>query len=237
MKTIGLLGGMSWESTAVYYSVANQLVRDRLGGLNSAKIVLDSLNFAEIAQLQRADEWDRAAEVLTLHAQRLERAGADMILICTNTMHLLYDHVQEAVTVPVIHIGDAAAAAARKQNLQKVGLLGTAFTMEKDFYRERIASHGLEVIVPEPADRALVHRAIFEELAVGIISESTRAMFQRIMADLVAAGAQGVVLGCTEIELLVHAEDCQVPVFPTARIHIETAVDAALGEAVSSEPQ
>ena len=229
MKTIGLLGGMSWESTAVYYSVANQLVRDRLGGLNSAKILLDSLNFAEVAQLQRTDEWDQAAEVLARHAQGLERAGADMILICTNTMHLLYDNVQEAVTVPVLHIGDTVAAAVRNQSLQKVGLLGTAFTMEKDFYRE--------VIVPEPADRALVHRAIFEELAVGIISESTRTMFQRIMADLVAAGAQGIVLGCTEIELLVHEEDCSVPVFPTARIHIETAVNAAMREAATSEPQ
>ncbi|MGK0716288.1 aspartate/glutamate racemase family protein [Leucobacter sp. W1153] len=237
MKTIGLLGGMSWESTAVYYQIANQLVRERMGGLNSANILLDSLNFAEVAKLQQADEWSQAAELLARHATRLERAGADMILICTNTMHLLYDRVRDAVGVPVLHIGDTVAAAAQDQGVHKVGLLGTAFTMEKEFFRDRIEGHGLEVIVPDPADRALVHRAIFEELAVGIISDSTRAMFRRIMGQLVAAGAQGIILGCTEIELIVGSEDCTVPVFPTAKIHIEAAVDAALGEEVSSEPQ
>ncbi|MBN9613472.1 MAG: aspartate/glutamate racemase family protein [Actinobacteria bacterium] len=228
MKTIGLIGGMSWESTAVYYREANEMVRDRLGGLNSAKIALASLNFDEISELQKAARWDEAGEVLAQTARGLEAAGADMILICTNTMHLLIDQVQAAVQVPVLHIGDVAADAVRDEGLEKVGLLGTAFTMEKEFYRERIASHGIEVIVPDAEDRALVHRAIFEELAMGIVSDETRAAFRRIIDKLIAEGAQGIILGCTEIELLVCQDDSPVPVFPTARLHIEAAVERAL---------
>lgn len=230
MRSIGLLGGMSWESTAEYYRVGNEMVRDRLGGLNSAQILLDSLNFADIAELQRADEWAAAGRVLAEHARGLERAGADMILICTNTMHLLYEEVQAAVTVPVIHIADAAADAVRQRGLRTVALLGTAFTMEKAFYRDRIEQHGLSVLVPDAADRATVHHAIFAELALGVVREETRAAFQAIIGRLVAAGAEGVILGCTEIELLVRQEDSPVPVFPTARIHMETATELALAE-------
>lgn len=228
MRTIGLIGGMSWESTAVYYREANELVRARLGGLNSARILLASVNFAEISRLQREGAWDEAEAVLVEQARVLERAGADMILICTNTMHLLFDGVQGAVDARVLHIGDVTADAIRAAGLTQVGLLGTAFTMEKEFYRDRIAAHGLEVIVPEAEDRALVHRAIFDELAVGVLSDETRAAFRAIINRLVARGAQGVILGCTEIELLIGTADSPVPVFPTARLHIEAAVDLAL---------
>jgi len=228
MKTIGMIGGMSWESTAIYYREANQLVRDRLGGLSSAKIALASLDFQEISELQSADRWDDAAQILAETAQGLERAGADMVLICTNTMHLLIDEVQAAVQVPVLHIGDVAGEAVAQQGLSKVGLLGTAFTMEKAFYRDRIASHGVEVIVPEEEDRNFIHRAIFDELAVGVASEATRKGFAEIIARLVAEGAEGIILGCTEIELLVTQADSPVPVFPTAKLHIEAAVDLSL---------
>lgn len=228
MRTIGLIGGMSWESTAVYYREANRMVRDRLGGLNSAKILLASLNFEEISELQKAAEWDAAGEILAGTARSLERAGADLLLICTNTMHLLVDQVQAAVDVPVLHIGDVVAEAVQARGLHRVALLGTAFTMEKPFYRERIAGHGLEVLVPGEADRAEIHRAIFQELAVGVVSDETRAAFRGIIDRLVAQGAEGVILGCTEIELLVDQADSPVPVFPTARLHIEAAVERAL---------
>lgn len=228
MKTIGMIGGMSWESTAIYYRDANELVRDRLGGLHSAKILLESLDFQAISNLQNADRWDDAAEILCNTARSLEQAGADMVLICTNTMHLLIDQVQAAVQVPVLHIGDVAGKAAASQGLVKVGLLGTAFTMEKDFYRDRIASHGIEVIVPEVEDRQAVHQAIFGELALGVCSDETRKKFREIITKLVAEGAEGIILGCTEIELLVTQADSSVPVFPTAKLHIEAAVDLAL---------
>lgn len=228
MRTIGLIGGMSWESTAVYYREANELVRTRLGGLNSAKIMLASLNFHEISELQRAAEWETAGAVLADAARGLESAGAEIILICTNTMHLLVDQVQAAVAAPVLHIGDVAAEAVLARGLHRVALLGTAFTMEKAFYRERIASHGLEVIVPAEDDRRAIHRAIFEELAVGVVSDETRMQFRGIIKRLIAAGAQGIILGCTEIELLISEADSPVPVFPTARLHIEAAVEQAL---------
>lgn len=228
MKTIGMIGGMSWESTAIYYRDANELVRDRLGGLHSAKILLESLDFQQISNLQNADRWDDAANILSNTAQSLERAGADIILICTNTMHLLIDQVQATVQVPVIHIADVAGEAAIAQGLTKVGLLGTAFTMEKDFYRDRIAAHGLEVIVPGEEDRGVVHQAIFGELALGVCSEHTRTQFRNIIARLVAQGAQGIILGCTELELLVTQDDSSVPVFPTAKLHVAAAVELAL---------
>ena len=228
MRTIGLIGGMSWESTVVYYQRANELVRDRLGGLNSARIIMDSMNFEEISALQKSDRWDLAALRLAQSAEGLEKAGADMILICTNTMHKVMDEVQCAVRVPLVHIGDTVAARVHEAGLTKVGLLGTAFTMEQDFYKDRIAGHGLEVITPEAGDRAFIHRVIFEELACGVISDESRAAYQRIIEGLVARGAQGIILGCTEIELLIKASDSSVPVFPTAAIHIEAAVDLAL---------
>lgn len=225
-----MIGGMSWESTAIYYRAANEIIRDRLGSLNSAKVLLASLNFQQISELQRAARWDEAARVLAEVARDLERSGADMVLICTNTMHLVFDEVQAAVGVPVLHIGDIVAEAVKAEGLDRVALLGTAFTMEKEFYRDRIAGHGIEMLVPGPQQRTMVHEAIFDELALGVISEETRARFRSIIDELVLQGAQGIVLGCTEIEMLVTQQDSPVPVFPTARLHIEAAVELALGD-------
>ena len=227
MKTIGLLGGMSWESTAEYYRIANQTVRDRMGGLHSAKILLDSVDFAEIGLMQREDRWGDAADLLATHARGLQDAGAEMVLICTNTMHKVAPEVSAAIDVPLLHIADAAAAAVHTAGLSRVGLLGTAFTMEQPFYRERLAEHGLDVVIPGDRDRELVHRVIFDELAMGIVSDESRASYRRIIEGLVADGAEGIILGCTEIELLVTGEDCPVPVFPPPPLHIEAAVEAA----------
>ncbi|MFE6749818.1 aspartate/glutamate racemase family protein [Kitasatospora purpeofusca] len=228
MKTIGLLGGMSWESTATYYRLLNELTRDRLGGLHSAKCVLYSVDFAEVERLQVAGEWEAAGRLLADAARAVEAAGAELLLICTNTMHKVADQVAGAVSVPLLHLADATAAAVLAAGVTRVGLLGTAFTMEQDFYRDRLASHGLDVLVPDPAGRALVHRVIYEELCLGVVREESRAEYRRVIAELVAQGAQGVILGCTEIELLVGPGDSAVPVFPTTRIHAEAAVTAAL---------
>ncbi|MFJ9460779.1 aspartate/glutamate racemase family protein [Kitasatospora sp. NPDC101447] len=230
MKTLGLIGGMSWESTAEYYRLLNELTRDRLGGLHSARLVLHSVDFAVIERLQTAGRWDEAGEVLAAAARSLEAAGADLLLICTNTMHKVAGHVEAAVSVTLLHLADATAAAVRAAGLRRVGLLGTAFTMEQDFYRGRLASGGLDVLVPDADARALVHRVIYEELCVGVVREESRAAYRRVIGDLVAAGAEGIVLGCTEIELLVRQEDSPVPVFPTARLHAEAAVAAALDD-------
>ncbi|WP_327267038.1 aspartate/glutamate racemase family protein [Streptomyces sp. NBC_01232] len=232
MKTIGLLGGMSWESTAEYYRLLNEFTRERLGGLHSARCVLYSVDFAEIEQLQAQGRWDEAGRVLAAAARSLEAAGADLVLLCTNTMHKVADQVQAAVSIPLLHLADATADAVRAQGLQRVGLLGTAFTMEQDFYRGRLAAGGLEVSVPDAGGRSLVHRVIYEELCLGVVREESRTAYREVIAGLVAAGAQGIILGCTEIELLVSAEDSPVPVFPTARIHAAAAVDAALGRGV-----
>ncbi|MFJ4671227.1 aspartate/glutamate racemase family protein [Kitasatospora purpeofusca] len=228
MKTIGLLGGMSWESTATYYRLLNELTRDRLGGLHSAKCVLYSVDFAEVERLQAAGEWEAAGRLLADAARAVEAAGAELLLICTNTMHKVADQVAGAVSVPLLHLADATAAAVLAAGVTRVGLLGTAFTMEQDFYRDRLAAHGLDVLVPDPAGRALVHRVIYEELCLGVVREESRAEYRRVIAELVAEGAQGVILGCTEIELLVGPGDSAVPVFPTTRIHAEAAVTAAL---------
>ncbi|KPI34026.1 aspartate racemase [Actinobacteria bacterium OV450] len=228
MKTIGLLGGMSWESTAEYYRLLNELTRDRLGGLHSARCVLYSVDFAEIEQLQARGRWAEAGEILAAAAQRLEAAGADLVLICTNTMHKVADRVQAGLSVPLLHLADATADAVKTAGLTRIGLLGTAFTMEQEFYRGRLSAAGLDVRVPDADGRALVHRVIYEELCRGVVSGPSRAACRRVIADLVAAGAEGIVLGCTEIELLIGAADSPVPVFPTARIHAEAAVEAAL---------
>ncbi|RKE17555.1 aspartate/glutamate racemase family protein [Streptomyces sp. TLI_171] len=228
MKTIGLLGGMSWESTAAYYRLLNELVRERLGGLHSAKCVLYSVDFAEVERLQAAGEWAAAGELLAGAARDVRAAGAELLLICTNTMHKVAEQVAGAVDIPLLHLGDATAEAVLAAGVRRVGLLGTAFTMEQDFYRERLASHGLEVIVPDARGRELVHRVIYQELCVGVVREESRAGYREVIADLVAAGAEGVILGCTEIELLIGAADSPVPVFPTTRIHAEAAVTAAL---------
>ncbi|ARF53134.1 aspartate/glutamate racemase family protein [Streptomyces gilvosporeus] len=228
MKTIGLLGGMSWESTAEYYRLLNELTRERLGGLHSSRCVLYSVDFAEIERLQTEGRWDVAAEILAQAAKALEAAGADLLLICTNTMHKVADEVAAAVSVPLLHLADTTASAVRAQGLRRVGLLGTAFTMEQDFYRGRLTARGLDVLVPDGPGRRAVHQVIYEELCVGIVREESRRAYQAIIQDLVAAGAEGIVLGCTEIELLISEDDSPVPVFPTTRLHAEAAVALAL---------
>ncbi|MFJ9808750.1 aspartate/glutamate racemase family protein [Streptomyces sp. NPDC101158] len=229
MKVIGLIGGMSWESTAVYYRLLNEGVRDRLGGLHSAKCLVYSVDFADIERLQAAGRWDEAGEVLAAAARSLEAAGAELLLICTNTMHKVADRVSAAVDVPLLHLADATATAVRGAGLSRVGLLGTAFTMEQDFYRDRLAAHGLDVLVPHADDRALVHRVIYDELCLGVIREESRTAYRAVIDRLVASGAEGVILGCTEIELLVAPEHSPVPVFATTRLHAEAAVAASLG--------
>jgi len=229
MKTIGLIGGMSWESTIPYYRLINEAVRERLGGLHSARLVLHSVDFAEIEQLQRAGEWDAAGAILAQAARGLEAAGAELLLIGANTMHKVAPAVAATVRIPLLHVADATAAAVKAAGLDTVGLLGTRFTMEQAFYVERLQQHGLTVIVPEADARALVHRVIYEELCRGRILDASRAAYREVMAALVAQGAQGIVLGCTEIALLVDAGDASVPLFDTTRLHAIAAVDWALG--------
>jgi len=229
MKTIGLIGGMSWESSLEYYRILNRTVAARLGGLHSARCVLVSVDFAEIESLQHAGRWEEAARSMVEAATSLERAGADCVLLCTNTMHKLADRIQSSVRIPFLHIADATAARIRAAGMTSVGLLGTRFTMEETFYRGRLEERfGLSVRVPGPADRELVHQVIYDELCRGIIREESRARFVGIIRELMGAGAEGIVLGCTEIELLVRPEDSPVPVFPTTAIHAQAAVDFAL---------
>ncbi|MFF2811413.1 aspartate/glutamate racemase family protein [Streptomyces sp. NPDC058000] len=228
MQTIGLIGGMSWESTAEYYRLLNELTRERLGGLHSAKCVLYSVDFAEIERLQVEGRWDEAGAVLADAAGALEAAGAELLLICTNTMHKVADQVSSAVGVPLLHLADTTAEAVRGQGLRRIGLLGTAFTMEQDFYRGRLVDHGLDVVVPDAAGRETVHRVIYEELCVGVVKEESRTAYIAVIDELIAAGAEGIVLGCTEIELLIRPQDSRVPVFPTTRLHAEAAVARAL---------
>jgi aspartate racemase len=228
MLTIGMLGGMSWESSALYYRLANELVRRRLGGLHSARCVLYSVDFADVEAMQAAGEWEQAGHLLGEAAVALEAAGADLVVLCTNTMHKVADEVQARIGIPLLHLADATAAAVSRSGLRTVGLLGTAFTMEQDFYRRRLASHGLDVLVPEAGDRAEMHRIIYDELCLGVVRDTSREFYRGAIGRLVAAGAQGIVLGCTEIELLVTAADSAVPVFPTTRIHVEAAVEAAI---------
>lgn len=226
--TIGMLGGMSWESSAQYYRLANELVRERLGGLHSAPCVLVSVDFAEIEALQAAGRWDEAGSLLAQKGEQVEAAGADFVLLCTNTMHKVAPQLEAALRIPLLHLADATADAIRTAGLDTIGLLGTAFTMEQDFYRDRLAAHGLTVLVPDADDRAVVHSVIYEELCRGLVTDASRTAYLAIIDRLVAGGAQGVVLGCTEIELLITSADSPVPVFPTARLHVEAAVDRAL---------
>lgn len=228
MKTIGLIGGMSWESTLEYYRILNETVKSRLGGLHSAKCLLYSVDFSEVEVLQREGRWEEAGQLMADAAQRLERGGADFIVLCTNTMHKLCPQIEAAVKIPLLHIADATAAAVKAAGLWRVGLLGTRFTMEQEFYRGRLAErHGLDVLVPDEADRGIVHQVIYGELCLGVVKENSRRQFSEIIEKMVAAGAQGIILGCTEIELLVRAEDSPVPVFPTTRLHAEAAVEYA----------
>ncbi|HYQ65455.1 aspartate/glutamate racemase family protein [Actinophytocola sp.] len=226
MKVIGLLGGMSWESSVQYYRHVNERVRERLGGFHSAHCVLYSVDFAEIEELQASGRWDAAGKRLDEAAGALKRAGADFLVLCTNTMHKVADRI---TGLPLLHLGDATAGAVLAAGVRKVGLLGTAFTMEQDFYVDRLASHGLDVLVPPEEDRAEVHRVIYEELVLGVVREESRAAYRAVIRRLVERGAEGVILGCTEIELLVGAGDSPVPVFPTTRLHAELAADHALG--------
>ena len=219
---------MSWESTAIYYRLANELVRDRLGGLHSARIVMTSVDFAEVEELQATGQWDRAGELLVAEAARLEAAGADFLVLCTNTMHKVAGAIEESTSIPLLHLGDVTADAVRSAGLDTIGLLGTAFTMSQDFYRGRLESHGLQVLVPDDDDQDLVHRVIYDELCQGVVLEESRRAYVDIIDRLVARGAQGIVLGCTEIELLIAEGDLAVPSFPTTRIHVEAAVDRAL---------
>lgn len=228
MKTIGLLGGMSWESSALYYRLINELVREQRGGLHSARCIMASLDFADVEALQAAGRWDAAGDLLADAALGLEAAGADMIVLCTNTMHKVAGAIEDAVAIPLVHLADVTAQAVNAAGLKTVGLLGTAFTMEEDFYRDRIAGHGLQVLVPDAAARALVHRVIYEELVVGVVSEASRSSFLAVIAELAALGAEGVILGCTEIELLIDQDATPLPVFATTRLHAEAAVRLAL---------
>jgi len=228
MRLLGLLGGMSWESSAEYYRLANELVRDRLGGFHSARCLLYSVDFAEIERLQAEDRWDEAGRLLADAAKALEQAGAELLLLCTNTMHIVADAVQAATSVPLLHIADTTAAAVRQAGIDQVGLLGTGFTMEQPFLRERLERSGLRVVLPDAPDRELVHRVIYDELVMGTIREESRERYRQVMARLVDRGARGVILGCTEIELLVGDDDAEVPLFPTTRLHVQAAVDAAL---------
>ena len=231
MKLIGLIGGMSWESSAEYYRLLNQGVRDRIAPMASARCLLWSFDFDEIAGLQRAGDWATLTERMVDAARRLEGAGAELILICTNTMHLMADTVQAAISVPLLHIADPVGVAARAAGLTRVGLLGTAFTMERDFYARRLGDrHGLEVLVPEAEDRATVHRVIYDELVAGIVRDTSRAAYRAVIDRLVARGAQAIVLGCTEIMLLIGAGDSPVPLFDTTTLHVEAVIAAALGD-------
>jgi aspartate racemase len=223
-----MLGGMSWESTAEYYRLANEMARDRLGGLHSARVLMSSVDFADIEQLQVAGRWEDAGRLLAAEAGRLEAAGAELLVLCTNTMHRVADAIEAAVSIPLLHLGDITATAVTSAGVRRVGLLATAFTMEQDFYRDRLAGHGLQVLVPDAEDRAEVHRVIYEELCLGVVTERSRQAYREVIGRLVEAGAEGIILGCTEIELLVGSGDSPVPVFPTTRLHVAAAVDASL---------
>ncbi|MBK9608569.1 MAG: aspartate/glutamate racemase family protein [Betaproteobacteria bacterium] len=229
MKVIGLIGGMSWESTVPYYRQINETIRERLGGLHSAKIILYSVDFHEVERMQHAGDWQAAGDLLAGAARTLETAGADFLVLCTNTMHNVADRIESAVAIPLFHIVDPTAAAIKRAGHATVGLLGTQFTMEQAFYRNRLRErHGLEVLVPGPAERALVHRIIYDELCQGVVLPESRATYRRVMADLAAQGAQAIILGCTEISLLVGQQDAGVPLFDTTAIHAHAAANEAL---------
>ena len=229
MKTIGLIGGMSWESSIEYYRIINQAVHAALGGVHSARSLMFSVDFAEIETLQHQNRWDDATRMMVDAAQKLERGGADFIVICTNTMHKMADAVQSAISIPVLHIADATARAIKDQGLKHIGLLGTKFTMEEDFYKARlIQKYDLDVLVPGSDDRLVIHRVIYDELVLGKINPASQQAYRRIIASLVQQGAEGIILGCTEISLLVKEGDSPVPLFDTTRLHALAAVAYAL---------
>ena len=229
MKTIGLLGGMSWESTELYYRWINEQIKTKLGGLHSAKIAMVSVDFQEIEALQHKNEWQKAGQILAKAAQQIEAAGADFLLICTNTMHKVAPQIEQAVDIPILHLADATAKRIKQKGMKKVGLLGTNFTMEQEFYKGRlIKKHGLDVIVPSSEDRQIVHRVIYDELCLGYISDASRNEYLRIIDNMRAQGAEGIIEGCTEIVMLVKQSHTDVPLFDTTAIHAEEAVNLAL---------
>lgn len=229
MKTIGLLGGMSWESTVPYFQILNRVVGHRLGGVHSARIILLSVDFQEIETLQHQGRWDELGKILANEASTLQGAGAEFLVLCTNTMHLVAPAIEEAIDIPLLHIADATAHRVGEAGLSRLGLLGTRFTMEESFYRGRLEDrHGLEVLIPTSSDRDLVHRVIYQELVLGKVLPESREEYQRIVSDLQARGAEGVILGCTEIGLLLKPEDTETPLFDTAAIHAEAAAEFAL---------
>lgn len=229
MKTLGLIGGMSWESSAVYYKLINEKVKKELGGLHSCRSLMYSVDFAEIEALQHRGDWEQLDDIMAAAAQRLEKAGADLIILCTNTMHQCTEAILRAIEAPFLHIADATAQAIKAQKLTKVGLLGTRFTMEWEFYKGRLErEHGIEVLIPDEAARHEVHRIIYDELVLGDIRAESKRIYRRIIAALQAAGAQGVILGCTEIPLLIKPEDVDIPVFDTTTLHAEEAVEQLL---------
>lgn len=228
MKTIGLIGGMSWESTATYYSLINNHIKDELGGLNSAKILLYSLNFKEVEELQSLGDWDKNGKLLAEAALTLEKAGADFVLICTNTMHKIADTVSKKISKPLLHIGDVTADELIKNNVKKVALLGTKYTMEQDFYKKRLINRGLDVVVPCEKDRIRINKIIFNELCVGKICEGSKKEFLDIIDGLSQQGIQGVILGCTEIGLIINQNDTNIKLFDTTLIHAKAAADMAL---------
>lgn len=228
MKTIGLIGGMSWESTVTYYRIINDTVKEALGGLHSAKLLLYSVDFAEIEECQASGNWDRSAEVLSAAAKKLESAGADFILICTNTMHKVVPQIQAQISVPIVHIADATAEELKRRNIRKVALLGTKYTMTQDFYKARIQDQGIQVLVPDPAEIETVNRVIYDELCLGEIRDASRQAYVRIIERLGDRGAEGVILGCTEIGLLIDQSDTTLPVFDTTQIHARAAAQMAI---------
>lgn len=233
MKTLGLIGGMSWESTVPYYRMINEHVKQQLGGLHSAKLFLYSVDFFEIEKLQMAGDWQQAGEILGNAANALARAGAEVIVVCTNTMHKVADDIERIGGLPLLHIADATAEKIKGQGLRKIGLLGTRFTMEQDFYRGRLQDiHQIEVVTPDEADRVIVHRIIYEELCLGIVNDASREEYRQIIAKLELQGVEGIILGCTEITLLVGAADASVPVFDTTAIHALAAAEFSLKDDV-----
>jgi aspartate racemase len=229
VKIIGLIGGMSWESTVPYYQQINEVIKERLGGLHSAKLILYSVDFHDIEQLQHAGEWAAAGRLLAEAARSLQSAGAEFLVLCTNTMHKVASTIEASVDIPLFHIADPTALKTREAGYSKVGLLGTVFTMEEGFYIDRLQErHGLQVLVPKSDDRKIVHRVIYEELCLGKVLPQSRAEFRRIIAGLEGQGAQAIILGCTEISLLVGPEDAEIPLFDTTRIHARSAAEWAL---------
>lgn len=229
MKTIGLIGGMSWESSLEYYRIINEQVKEKLGGHHSAKSLMYSLDFDLIEKLQQQEKWDELTSIMIKAAQGLEEGGADFVLICTNTMHKMAENVQDNINIPLLHIADTTAERIKEKDLKKIGLLGTNFTMEEDFYKGRLTNkHGLEIIVPKKEDRQIIHQIIYQELCLGQIKPSSKDQYIEIINKLVDSGAEAVILGCTEIPLLVQQEDVNIPLFDTTSIHADTAVEFAL---------